>query len=187
MLLSAKQNFLPNKITQSVKHSLDATTQFYWAQQLIKMFRKSLIESVVTIRGRPWKKRGNPITLHAADRPPQVSTINFASLGLTHTVNHEPTPLVKMIHWTEPPKTQPDLPFFIERTTVSNSLPVYTEFKAGRTKVTTILRKVRGDIATLKTDMEKVCGREVEVHPGKLVVNGNYHVRLKRWLAGLGF
>jgi hypothetical protein len=36
--------------------------------------------------------------------------------------------------------------------------------------------------------MEKVCGGQpVTVRPGKLVVDGNYHIRLKKWLAGLGF
>ena len=40
----------------------------------------------------------------------------------------------------------------------------------------------------LKEEMEKVCdNKEVIARPGKLVVEGNYHLRLKKWLSGLGF
>lgn len=81
----------------------------------------------------------------------------------------------------------PGLPFEVERTFVGSSLPVYTEYKHGRTKVQTILRKCRGDILLLKNEMEKVCGKPIIVRPGKLVVDGNYNMRLKKWLAGLGF
>lgn len=39
----------------------------------------------------------------------------------------------------------------------------------------------------LKAEMEKVCdGKEVTVRPGKLVVDGNYVLRVKKWLTGLG-
>lgn len=48
---------------------------------------------------------------------------------------------------------------------------------------------LRSDIAfqVLKSEMEKVVGKEVSIKPGKLVVDGNYHMRLKKWLIGLGF
>jgi hypothetical protein len=35
--------------------------------------------------------------------------------------------------------------------------------------------------------MEKVVKKEVTIRPGKLVVVGNFHLLLKRWLTGLGF
>ena len=152
------------------------------------MFRRSIIDTVVTVRGRPFKKRGMPIAIHAADRPPAPSSIDFSTLGLTYPVTVKPVALIPTTHWTEPPTSEPtELPFFVERTGVSRSLPIYTDYKAGRTKVVTILRKCRGDIEALKNDLEKVCGKEVVIHPGKLVVDGNFHVRLKKWLAGLGF
>jgi large subunit ribosomal protein L49 len=151
------------------------------------MFRRSLIDTVVTVRGRPFKKRGMPIAIHAAERPAESSAIDFSTLGLAYPVTIKPV-LIPETHWTEPPTSEPtELPFFVERTGVSKSLPIYTDYKAGRTKVVTILRKCRGDIIALKSDMEKVCGKEVVIHPGKLVVDGNFHVRLKKWLAGLGF
>jgi hypothetical protein len=39
----------------------------------------------------------------------------------------------------------------------------------------------------LKGDLEKIVGEEVTVRPGKLVVNGNCVLRVKKWLLGLGF
>ena len=64
---------------------------------------------------------------------------------------------------------------------------MYTEFKGARTKVITILRRCGGDIGALKEEMEKVCEAPVLVRPGKLMVEGNYVMRLKKWLIGLGF
>jgi Mitochondrial large subunit ribosomal protein (Img2) len=152
------------------------------------MFRRSVIDSVVIVRGRPWKKRGMPIAVHAAVRPAKESNVDFSSLGLTYQVTQKPIALIKETHWTEPPSSEPTaIPFFVERTSVGASLPVYTDYKAGNTKVVTILRKCRGDIQALKLDMELVCGKEVTVRAGKLVVDGNYQMRIKKWLSGLGF
>lgn len=51
-----------------------------------------------------------------------------------------------------------------------------------------MLRKVSGDISELVNDMSIVCdGADVEIRPGKLIVKGNYHWRLKLWLSRLGF
>ncbi len=65
---------------------------------------------------------------------------------------------------------------------------MYTEWLGSRTKITTIVRRISGDVKVLKEEMEKVCdNKEVIARPGKLVVEGNYHLRLKKWLSGLGF
>ena len=65
---------------------------------------------------------------------------------------------------------------------------VYTEWLGSRTKVTTIVRRISGDIKVLQEEMKKVCdNNEVIARPGKLVVEGNYHLRLKKWLSNLGF
>lgn len=89
-------------------------------------------------------------------------------------------------HWAPKPATPPQLPFEVERSAF-DLIPVYTDYKSGGNKVITMLRKCKGDIEILKEEMEKVCGSEVEVRPGKLVVNGNHVKRLKTWLTGLGF
>jgi len=99
----------------------------------------------------------------------------------------KPEFMINKTKWTPPPKQLPSLPFVVERTLVGSSLPVYTDFKGGNTKVITMLRKCSGDIDLLKSEMEKVTGQVVTIRPGKLVVDGNYNSRLKIWLAGLGF
>ena len=144
--------------------------------------------SLLPIRGRPWKMRNSPIAIHASQRPPEPSDIDFSSIGLKYVPKHTPEVIVKKTYWTKPPASLPtDLPFAVERTLVGSSLPVYTDYKGGGTKVITILRRCRGDINILKEEMEKVCGEQVIIRPGKLIVDGNFHMRLKKWLAGLGF
>jgi large subunit ribosomal protein L49 len=140
------------------------------------------------IRGgpRPWKRRDGIQVIHAAMKPPSPTDVDFSALGLTFPVIKDTTNMTKH-GWSEPPSAMPALPFFVERTQVGSSIPVYTEFKAGRTKIVTILRRCGGDVASLRDEMQKVCGTEVIVRPGKLIVNGNYSMRLKKWLIGLGF
>ena len=149
------------------------------------MFRRTVIAQFGTA---PRRKKNTPIAWHAAQRPAESSDIDFATLGLKYVPTHTPEVKIPKYYWTPPPteKLIPGLPFFVERSSVS-ALPVYTDYKAGRTKVVTIVRRCRGDIDALKEEMEKVCGKEVTIRPGKLVVDGNYHIRLKKWLAGLGF
>ena len=154
------------------------------------MIRRGVSDSLEAfIRGRPYKKRNTPIAFHAAQRPAESSDVDFNELGLTYEMTNKPELKIPKFYWTTPPESPPtNLPFHVERTSVSSGLPIYTDYKGGRTKVITILRKCRGDINELKKEMQKVCdGREVNIRPGKLVVDGNYHIRLKRWLSGLGF
>mmetsp|Transcript_18372 Transcript_18372/g.18459 ORF Transcript_18372/g.18459 Transcript_18372/m.18459 type:complete len:152 (-) Transcript_18372:36-491(-) len=151
------------------------------------MFRRPGFVMTVPIRGRPYKKRNTFYPIHASQRPAESAEIDYSSLGLKYLPTHTPEGVITKIGWSKAPLNNPDLPFQIDRTLVGSSLPVYTDFKAGRTKVVTILRKCRGDISTLREEMEKICGREVKITPGKLQVDGNYHLRIKLWLMRLGF
>lgn len=70
---------------------------------------------------------------------------------------------------------------------MGDSLPVYTDYKNGRTKVITILRKCGGDVQLLRDEMQKVCdNRTVRICTGRLEVDGNFALRVKHWLIGLG-
>ena len=137
---------------------------------------------------RPYRNKNTAIAWHAAMRPAESSDIDFSTLGLKYVPTLNPEVKIAKYHWTIPPSTKPTgLPFFVERTSVA-ALPVYTDYKAGRTKVVTIVRRCRGDINALVEDIQKVCdGKIVNVRPGKVVVDGNYHMRLKKYLAGMGF
>ena len=148
--------------------------------------RTSLLAGGV-IRGPHHMRRRNAIPIiHASMRPAHEHNIDFSQLGLTFPLTHPIDNLTKT-GWSDPPKERPRLPFYVERTHVGASIPVYTEYKGARTKVITILRKCGGDIGALKDEMEKVCEAPVLVRPGKLMVEGNYVMRLKKWLTGLGF
>ena len=62
-----------------------------------------------------------------------------------------------------PPETPPDIPFHVERTVSDGqALPVYTDYKNGRTKIVTVLRRCSGDIDLLREEMEKVVESSVE-------------------------
>lgn len=135
---------------------------------------------------KPARQWNTPKVIHQAQRP-ESEIPDITKLGLEIKPAELPNVVIERTVWTPPPSAQPDLPFYVERTGASKSLPVYTDYKAGRTKVITILRKCGGDVSLLKSEMEKVVGRPVTVRPGKLVVDGNFSKRLKVWLSSIGF
>jgi large subunit ribosomal protein L49 len=97
----------------------------------------------------------------------------------------------------------------VKRTVKGKQIPVYSEYKNGRTRHLTILRRYDGDIKVwcihylnemyepspflfllqqLKTEMSKVCGgNPVEEFPGRLEVKGHHVPAVKSWLMNLGF
>lgn len=151
------------------------------------MFRRSLVRLMGD--GPKRKRYVGPPCIHQADRPPHPADIDFSTLGLQYPLTHPTTFTILAKAWAPPPSQLPNLPFELERTQVGQSLPVYTDYKGSGTKVITILRKCKGDIKTLKAEMQKVVGPKDQVRymNGKLVVDGNYCRRLKTWLTGLGF
>jgi large subunit ribosomal protein L49 len=81
-----------------------------------------------------------------------------------------------------------DLPFAVHRTELGRNLPVYLDYKNGRTKVVTILRKCEGDVVALAGEMQKVCREtEVKIFNGRIEAKGNHTKAVNQWLAGLGF
>ena len=134
--------------------------------------------------------------IHASQKRAANAFPKWSELGLTYpiTVEMKPNMVILNTMWSAPPSHGkadfvPDgLPFAVSRTEEGKSLPVYLDYKGGGTKVTTQIRRIRGDVFAMQSDMSKVCdGNTVLIRPGKLVVDGNYHGRLKMWLAGLGF
>jgi hypothetical protein len=141
-----------------------------------------LIRQVSTTERRKIKE--NPV-FHNSQQPRAEPNIDFTALGLKYKIDNNDR-LSKETFWTRPEKL-PDLPFAVDRTLVNNTLPVYTDIKGGNTKVITIVKNCRGDIETMKRELEIVVGHDVEMKPGKLIVTGNYSFRVKIWLAKLGF
>ena len=67
-------------------------------------------------------------------------------------------------------------------------MPVYVEYKGGRTKTVTILKKYTGDVKALANDFSAVCNSaDVTIRPGKMYVKGKHTHNVKQWLEMMGF
>lgn len=82
----------------------------------------------------------------------------------------------------------PGLPFFVSRTP-TQGIPVYSDYRNGRSRVLTIVRKISGDAEALREELSRVLGGSVrvDVRVGRVEVSGNRVPEIKSWLAGLGF
>lgn len=90
--------------------------------------------------------------------------------------------------WSHPMGGFESLPFRIFRTTKGRQIPVYTDYKNGRTRSLTIVRRFRGDARELALELSRVCDdRPVTIRPGRVEVGGNYRGRVNEWLLRLGF
>ena len=131
------------------------------------------------------RRTRHPAAFRAMQRNPQ-EPVQIAPL------KYEPTYVPEKVSfngWSPAPE-QPlaNLPFHVKRTAVGLQLPVYRDYRNGRTRVLTILRRFKGDEEELRAEMTKVCGgKEVVLRPGRLEVVGDFYNDVKKWLTGLGF
>lgn len=96
--------------------------------------------------------------------------------------------LVRPSKWAPPMGGFEELPFRVFRTAKGKQLPVYTDYKNGRTRCLTLVRRFRGDVNELAMEMSRVCDNvPVTIRPGRVEVVGNYHGRVYEWLTRLGF
>lgn len=90
--------------------------------------------------------------------------------------------------WAPPMGGYEHLPFRVFRTPKGKQLPVYTDYKNGRTRCLTIVRRFRGSAEELAEELSRVCdGNRVSIRPGRVEVKGNYRGRVAEWLQRLGF
>ena len=81
--------------------------------------------------------------------------------------------------------TSPSTQFSRSRT---SNLPVYTDFKNGRTRIVTIVRRFSGDERALAGELRRVLnGAQVAILNGRIEIPGNHTAILRTWMAGLGF
>ena len=84
-------------------------------------------------------------------------------------------------------RTPTGLPFSVSRTP-THGIPVYSDYKNGRSRVVTIVRRIQGDTTALKLELGRVLGgARVDERVGRIEVHGNRVDEVKTWLAGLGF
>lgn len=96
--------------------------------------------------------------------------------------------LVTPSKWAPPMGGYEDLPFRVFRTAKGKQVPVYTDYKNGRGRCLTLVRRFRGDAHALGEEMSRVCdNRPVTIRPGRVEVVGNYRGRVAEWLQRLGF
>lgn len=92
--------------------------------------------------------------------------------------------------YVPPPDSAPRLPVSIPRTELGGQLPVYSEFRHGRSKCYTLIKHISGDVPALAKELRAVLGGAVvETTPerGLVRIHGNKTEEVKRWLLGLGF
>ncbi|KAA0154517.1 hypothetical protein FNF27_02246 [Cafeteria roenbergensis] len=79
------------------------------------------------------------------------------------------------------------LPFAVDRAGPAGSLPVYRDIRHGRTKIYTVVRKIRGDTEAMAQELHKLCrGAPVTQRPGRIEVDGDHKLDVVRYLSGLG-
>lgn len=105
--------------------------------------------------------------------------------------------------WSQPPSDEfvlPKYPFSISRTKNKPNgavgfLPIYSDYRNGRTKHTTIIRKVKGDTDAFVQELLVAVGYTdepvdsvIRIRTGNVIeLKGNHVSVVRKWLAGLGF
>eukprot|EP00794_Sanderia_malayensis_P019993 gene19993-21953_t len=92
--------------------------------------------------------------------------------------------------WVPPADPRPDFPFQIRRSR-TNNLPVYTDYKTGRTRIITQVRKVSGDLKALEDCLRLKLGDDVSYQINELTssvkIKGHHKKEITKWLLELGF
>ncbi|KAI0561658.1 Ribosomal protein L49/IMG2 [Gracilaria domingensis] len=120
---------------------------------------------------------------HLHPRPPWTppSTLKYALRDIGKET-------IKPSGWSPPMGGTECLPFSVFRTPKAKQIPVYTDYRNGRTRCMTVVRRFRGDANELAEEMSRICDdRPVTIRPGSVQVVGNYRARVEEWLLRLGF
>ena len=79
------------------------------------------------------------------------------------------------------------IPFKVRRTRADN-IPVYTIKRFNKSLVFTQVRKVRGNVETMRDELSHLCGSPAKIiSDGVIEINGNYKSIIKQWLQSSGF
>mmetsp|Transcript_56507 Transcript_56507/g.104632 ORF Transcript_56507/g.104632 Transcript_56507/m.104632 type:complete len:163 (-) Transcript_56507:117-605(-) len=106
---------------------------------------------------------------------------NSRQEDVQHEHLSEDGPFQRIARW------QTRCPFFVRRT-CSDNLPVYLQKRLNGNMVMTVIRKVRGDDAALKKELEVLCQKKVHVgRSGYLEIMGNHTGKVKAYLRSIGY
>lgn len=69
-----------------------------------------------------------------------------------------------------------------------NELPVYHDYRNGRTRRLTLVRKYVGDAEALSRELARVCNQtQVEIRTGRIEIKGLHKEKVVAYLESLGF
>eukprot|EP01066_Platyproteum_vivax_P008165 Platyproteum_vivax@DN3364_c0_g1_i1.p1 len=106
--------------------------------------------------------------------------------GASYVGAHSEAPVeVQQALVLEAEKKVDRLPFLVRRTKAGN-LPIYLKTTHAGTRVYTIFRKIEGNKAEFKKEVEAICETKVIARDGWLCVQGNFRHILKTWMEGIG-
>ncbi|OQS03100.1 hypothetical protein THRCLA_04593 [Thraustotheca clavata] len=132
------------------------------------------------------RKLKHPATLRKLARQP-------AAPEVVRTLKYEPSYVPEKVSFNgwSPARAEGPLegvPFSVKRTSTGLQLPVYRDYRNGRTRIITIVRRYDGNEKELRDELSTVCdGSPVISRPGRLEVVGDYSTKIKQYLTGLGF
>ncbi|CAG8765141.1 16117_t:CDS:2, partial [Acaulospora morrowiae] len=112
---------------------------------------RNLSEAVSVTKHKPEKNR---ISRYSLDENSADNPIIIDNRKQSNQLNQKLEPIIKYVQY----------PYFIHRTK-NKSLPVYSDFRNGRSRMLTIIRKIEGDIQALRNDIRK------EVFPHDTPIN----------------
>ena len=80
------------------------------------------------------------------------------------------------------------LPFHVARTSLGRQVPVYSDYRNGRSRKLTLVRKVTGDAERLVEELRRLTGgASVVARPGRIEIEGDRCREVRAWLMSLGF
>ncbi len=123
----------------------------------------------------------------ALQLPTAAAAIPAADAAAVTAAAHAAPPPPRVLPSSPPPRPSPPQ---IARTAVGKQLPVYTEWRHGRSKVYTLIKKVDGDVYALARELAAALNGAAVVTPDAdrrmVVVDGDFSREVRRWLHGIG-
>ncbi|GAA5873986.1 hypothetical protein JCM3774_004059 [Rhodotorula dairenensis] len=141
--------------------------------QRIRPFASSLRVRSAFSLASTWSPRCYSTATSTATSTPTDADADASTSGLSST----------------PPHSELAPPYFVPRT-AGGELPVYSDIRNGGSRVYTIVRKTRGNLAALQHDLASYLTdvpSHVKPAAGQVVLRGDWVRETKEWLAAKGF
>ncbi|CAG8677947.1 3026_t:CDS:2 [Acaulospora morrowiae] len=154
----------------------------YYSVRTFHVKSRNFSEPISLKKQKPEKNR---ISRYSLDENSADNPIIIDNRKQPDQLNQKLEPIIKYVQY----------PYFVHRTK-NKSLPVYSDFRNGKSRILTVIRRIEGDIQALRNDIRK------EVFPydtpinsmisinhtsNQVVIKGNYVFKVKKWFINKGF